>query len=52
MTPAIRVYLRLGYLPCMYASDQQSRWAQICERIEVPFEPDQWPTQEEYVSVR
>ncbi len=50
MPQAIRVYLRLGYIPCIYASDQRDRWAQICQEIGNPFEPDQWPTQEEYVS--
>ena len=50
LTAAIRVYLRLGYLPCLYASDQPSRWARICEAIGTPFEPGHWPTLEEYVS--
>lgn len=47
MTTAVRVYLRLGYLPCLYASDQQDRWARICEAIGHPFEPDRWPTLED-----
>jgi mycothiol synthase len=50
LTAAIRVYLRLGYLPCLYAPDQRGRWARICEMIVHPFEPDCWPTAEEYVS--
>jgi len=49
MTPAIRVYRQLGYLPCIYASDQHSRWARICQLIDMPFEPDHWPTPEEYL---
>lgn len=48
LTSAIRVYLRLGYLPCLYASDQRDRWARICEAIGHPFEPDGWPTPQEY----
>lgn len=50
MPAAIRVYLRLGYIPCLYASDQRNRWARICEVTGSPFQPDQWPTLEEYVS--
>jgi mycothiol synthase len=49
MPDAIRVYLRLGYLPCLYASDQRDRWSCICESIGAPFAPDRWPTHEEYV---
>ena len=50
LTAGIRVYLRLGYLPCLYASDQPGRWARICEAVGAPFEPGHWPTLEEYVS--
>jgi len=49
MPAAIRVYLRLGYLPCLYASDQRDRWGRICAAIEKPFEPERWPTVQEYV---
>jgi mycothiol synthase len=49
LTAAIRVYLRLGYLPCLYASDQPKRWARICAAIGHPFEPVRWPTREAYV---
>jgi mycothiol synthase len=47
LTAAIRVYLRLGYLPCLYASDQRTRWTRICEVIGYPFEPDLWPNPEQ-----
>ena len=50
MPAAIRVYLRLGYVPCIYAADQRDRWARICDATGTPFEPDQWPTSEEYES--
>ena len=49
LAAAIHVYLRLGYLPCIYASDQRDRWGRICEEIGHPFEPDRWPTRDEYV---
>lgn len=50
MPTAIRVYIRLGYIPCLYAVDQRERWAQICQVTKTPFEPDRWPTLEEYVA--
>lgn len=49
LKPAIRIYLQLGYLPCIYASDQLFRWERICSQINVSYEPDRWPTPEEYL---
>jgi mycothiol synthase len=43
LLPAIRIYLRLGFVPCLYAPDQQERWAVICDQIAAPFEPERWP---------
>jgi ribosomal protein S18 acetylase RimI-like enzyme len=50
LTAAIGIYLRLGYLPCLYASDQREPWAGVCETVGHRFEPDRWPTLEEYVA--
>jgi GNAT superfamily N-acetyltransferase len=50
LTAAIQVYLRLGFLPCLYASGQHDRWARICEVIGHPFEPSDWPTPQAYLS--
>lgn len=50
MPAAISVYRRLGYVPCVYAADQLERWARICDVTGGPFEPELWPTLEEYVS--
>ena len=44
LTGAIRVYLRLGYVPCFYASDQRARWRRICEEIGWEFKPDSYPS--------
>lgn len=44
MLAAIHVYLGLGYVPCLYASDQRERWARICEAIGHPFKPTDWPS--------
>jgi len=49
LTQAIRVYLRLGYVPCLYASDQRERWSRICKEIDWKFEPDNWPSLNDYL---
>ena len=50
MLDAIRVYRRIGYIPCLYASDQRERWARICEATKGAFAPQHWPTPEEYLT--
>jgi mycothiol synthase len=52
MPAAIGVYLRLGYVPCLHAPDQRDRWARICDVVGVPFDPERWPTHEEYLRGR
>lgn len=42
MLAAIRVYLRLGYVPHLYAADQPDRWRAICDAIGRPFTPEEW----------
>ena len=42
MPAAISVYLRLGYIPYLYASDQEIRWKRICKLLEFPFTPEKW----------
>jgi ribosomal protein S18 acetylase RimI-like enzyme len=49
LTAAISVYRKMGYVPCMYADDQHERWQRICEAIGLPFEPECWPTVQEYL---
>ena len=48
LTAAIGLYLDLGYLPCLYASDQPGRWRRICAAIGARYEPRRWMTVEEY----
>ncbi len=50
LIPAISVYLKLGYLPCLYASDQADRWSKICDTIHRPYEPHLWPSIQDYLS--
>jgi mycothiol synthase len=39
--PALKVYLRLGYVPYLYAADMAARWLQICARLDWPFCPEE-----------
>ena len=52
MLPAIRVYLGLGYLPCLYAPDQRERWIAISRLIPQCQEcqdQGQWVERADYV---
>ncbi|MEM7031426.1 MAG: GNAT family N-acetyltransferase [Chloroflexota bacterium] len=40
---AIMVYLRLGWVPFLYEADMEVRWQTICEQLNWPFSPDDWP---------
>jgi len=41
--PAIKTYLKLGYVPFLYAEDMASRWREVCAKLSWPFTPDEWP---------
>jgi mycothiol synthase len=50
--PAIKVYLRLGYVPYLYAVDMAERWRQICASLDCPFTPEEWLTRPTEVHYR
>jgi mycothiol synthase len=39
---AIKTYLKIGYIPVINSSAQQSLWREICERLYWESIPDQW----------
>jgi mycothiol synthase len=39
---AIKIYLRLGYLPYLHLPEMLDRWRAVCEQLEWSFEPAQW----------
>jgi mycothiol synthase len=39
--PAIKLYLRLGYVPYLYATDITERWRQICTELAWPYAPEE-----------
>jgi mycothiol synthase len=41
--PAIKTYLKLGFLPFLHSEDVSPRWRRICASIDWPFEPEKWP---------
>ena len=40
--PAIKVYLALGYLPFLCATDMRRRWTEVFQRLDWPCRPDAW----------
>jgi mycothiol synthase len=41
--PALKTYLKLGYVPFLYSSEMAERWRAICDQLGWPFAPDEWP---------
>jgi mycothiol synthase len=41
--PAIKVYLKLGYLPWLFKAEMPARWQVICEKLNWPYTPQDWP---------
>lgn len=50
--PALKTYLKLGYIPFLFTPEMPGRWQAICEQLQWPFEPDIWRTQYDYDPVR
>lgn len=40
--PALKIYLRLGYIPYLYTPDMQERWRAVCAQLQWPFTPEEW----------
>lgn len=40
--PAIKTYLKLGYVPSLYAPGMRQRWQTICEQLKWPFASEAW----------
>ena len=45
--PAISTYLKLGFVPFLFASDMEARWQNICKALDFPFTPKAWQTLQE-----
>ncbi|MBE2236843.1 MAG: GNAT family N-acetyltransferase [Caldilineaceae bacterium] len=40
--PAIKSYLRLGYIPYLYAAEMPARWQTLCTALDWPYTPETW----------
>ena len=40
--PAIKLYLRMGWIPFLYSEEMLDRWKLICDRIDWRYTPDAW----------
>ena len=40
--PALKTYLRLGYIPFLYTPEMPERWRVICAQLQWPFTPEVW----------
>jgi mycothiol synthase len=39
---AIKTYLKLGYIPYLYAPGMAELWQEVCARLDLPFTPQAW----------
>ena len=40
--PALKTYLKLGYIPFLYTPEMPERWQAICAQLQWPFTPGVW----------
>jgi len=40
--PAIKTYLRLGFVPLLFSADMPGRWRAVCDELGIPFTPERW----------
>lgn len=42
---AIKTYLKLGYLPFLFAPEMAERWRAVCIQLSWSFTPEQWASE-------
>jgi len=42
--PALKTYLKLGYVPFLCQPEMGDRWRTVCQQLGWPFTPDGWPS--------
>lgn len=42
--PALKTYLKLGWVPFLFQEDMPGRWKAVCETLGWPYTPEAWPT--------
>jgi mycothiol synthase len=43
---ALKIYLKLGFIPFLYAPEMTERWQAICHQLQWPFTPEAWSSSE------
>jgi mycothiol synthase len=46
--PAIKTYLKLGYVPFLFTPEMEERWHKLCTQLDWPFTPEAWPQRRDY----
>ena len=41
--PALKVYLKLGFVPYLFEAGMAARWQGICNALHWPYTPESWP---------
>lgn len=41
--PALKVYLKLGFVPFLFREGMEARWEAVCDEVGWDFTPDAWP---------
>jgi mycothiol synthase len=41
--PALKTYLKMGYIPLLFAPEMAKRWQSICLELGWPYTPEKWP---------
>ena len=44
--PALRTYLKLGWVPYLFQNDMPGRWKAVCEKLDWPYTPEDWLREE------
>ncbi len=40
--PALKIYLKLGWIPFLFEEGMPGRWEQVCSQLQWPFTPAAW----------
>jgi mycothiol synthase len=46
--PALKTYLKLGYVPFLFSPEMPERWQAICVQLQWPFTPETWKSSREF----
>ncbi|MFD0619883.1 GNAT family N-acetyltransferase [Paenibacillus sp. GCM10027629] len=39
---ALKIYLKIGFVPFLYTEDSEERWSKICSNLKWSFTPNEW----------